>query len=156
LTAVKLDPATTPAAVFDPSARPATDFTGQPTAALDGDPATAWSVTLDSPAVVATPAVGMVVDLGSPTTLRRLTVTPTTQGTTIEVYGTADAKAPSQLTDKAWKHLATQLDVTGRTNITLGDDVTGTARLRQVLVYFSQGPDDGSTSVGISELALYR
>ena len=64
---------------------------------------------------------------------------------------------PASLDDQGWTLLATQLDVDGPTKITLGEDGVGTKKMRQLLVYFSAGPDDGtSTSVGISELQLYR
>jgi hypothetical protein len=153
------DPATgAPATTAPAGAHAASDFPGEPKLAFDGDPKTAWTVTLPTPALVADPQAGLLIDLGDAATkLRRLTLTPTTPGTTIVVYGTTDATAPATLKDKGWKKLATQLDVTGKTNITLGDDVTGTAKVRQVLIWFAQGPDDGtSTSVGISELKLYR
>jgi hypothetical protein len=160
--ATTTDPATgattTSPATTDAPAHAAGDFHGEPKLAFDGDPKTAWTVTLPTPALVADPQAGLLIDLGDAATkLRRLTLTPTTPGTTIVVYGTNDATAPATLKDKGWKKLATQLDVTGKTNITLGDDVTGTAKVRQVLIWFAQGPDDGtSTSVGISELKLYK
>jgi hypothetical protein len=160
------DPAATttdPAAAGSPAtgaggaAHADTDFPAEPKLAFDGDPNTAWTVNLPTPELVANPQAGLLIDLGTATKLRRLTLTPTTPGTTIVVYGTTDATAPHTLKDAGWKKLATQLDVTDKTNITLGDDVTGTARVRQVLIWFSQGPDDGtSTSVGISELKLYK
>jgi hypothetical protein len=153
--------ATDPATGAAPAPAPAyaaTDFSGEPKFAFDGDPKTAWSVNLPTPALVANPDVGLVIDLGDQASkLRRLTLTPTTPGTTVVVYGSTQPIPPATVKDKGWKKLATQLDVTGKTNITLGDDVTGTGKIRQVLVWFSEGPDDGtSTSVGISELKLYK
>ena len=39
----------------------------------------------------------------------------------------------------------------------LGEDVTGTEeKVRYVMIWFAAGPDDGSTSVGISELKLSK
>jgi hypothetical protein len=134
-----------------------TDFTGDPSTAFDGDPATAWSVALGTPELVLDPQVGLLIDLGTATKLRKLVVTPTTPGTTIEVYGSAAGTAPATLDDKGWKKLATQLDVDGKTKITLGQDAVGTGKVRQLLIWFAAGPDDGtSTSVGISELQLYK
>ncbi len=172
LVAVELDPEATPVVAFNPpqpgAAAPAdgsppprvhadADFSGDPAAVLDGDPATSWSVALPTPELVATPQAGLLIDLGTPTKLRRLTVTPTTPGTTIEVYGAKGDTAPESLADKRWKVLATQLDVDGPTRITLGEDGVGTGKVRWLLVYFAAGPDDGvSTSVGLSELELYR
>jgi hypothetical protein len=136
---------------------PDTDFSGDPSAAFDLDPNTAWSVALTTPELIANPQVGLLIDLGSATKLRQLVLTPTTPGTTIEVYGTDATVAPATLADKSWKKLATQLDVKGKTKITLGKDAVGTGKVRQLLIYFAAGPDDGtSTSVGISELQLYR
>lgn len=152
---VVLDPATTVALAYDPAARDASVFAGEPKLAFDADPATAWTVALPTPDVVSAPAVGLVVDLGKPTALRRLNLTPTTPGTTVVVYGTKDATPPTALDDPAWTKLATQLDVTGKTRITLGDDVAGTEKVRHVLIWFSAGPDDGSAAVGISELKLF-
>jgi len=156
LTAVALDPATTVAAPYNPFSHDASTFSGDPKQAFDGDPATSWSVALPTPTDVATPAVGLVIDLGKAQKLRRLTITTTTPGTTVEVYGSPDEMPPATL-DDGWKHLATQLDVDGgeKTNITLGDDVTGTDKVRQVMIWFAQGPDDGSTSVGVSEIKLF-
>jgi hypothetical protein len=129
----------------------------QPFAAFDGDPATAWSVALGTPELVLDPQVGLLIDLGTATKLRKLVVTPTTPGTTIEVYGSDAETPPATLDDKGWKKLATQLDVDGKTKITLGKDAVGTGKVRQLLIWFAAGPDDGtSTSVGISELQLYR
>jgi hypothetical protein len=134
-----------------------TDFTGDPSATFDGDPTTAWSVALGTPELIAEPQAGLLIDLGKATTLRRLVITPTTPGTTIEVYGSDAATAPATVDDKGWKKLATQLDVDGRTKITLGKDTVGTGKVRQLLIWFAAGPDDGtSTSVGISELQLYK
>ena len=78
-------------------------------------------------------------------------------GRPAEVYGSDADTAPATVDDKGWKKLATQLDVTGKTKITLGKDTVGTGKVRQLLIWFAAGPDDGtSTSVGISELQLYK
>jgi hypothetical protein len=157
LTPAELDPATTVAAAYNPFAHDASAFSGDPKQAFDGDPATSWSVALPTPTDVDTPAVGLVIDLGKAQKLRKMTITTTTPGATVEVYGSADPMPPATLDDDGWKHLATQLDVDGgeKTSITLGDDVTGTDKVRQLMIWFAQGPDDGSTSVGISELKLF-
>jgi hypothetical protein len=136
---------------FDPAGRPAETFT-DPALALDGDPATAWTATL-TPEEIATPQVGLSLDLGEAIGLRRLTLTPSTPGTTIEVYGTRKATPPASIDDAGWTQLATQLDVRGKTRIPLGD---GTDRVRHLLVVIADGPVDGSTTVGISELALFE
>src|SRR5690606_18900274 len=108
---------------------------------------TSWSVALPTPELVAEPQAGLLIDLGKPTSLRRLLITTTTPGTTIEVYGAKGATAPESLADDRWKALATQLDVDGPTRITLGEDGVGTGKVRHVLIYFAAGPDDGvSTS----------
>lgn len=171
LVPVELDPETTPALSFNPlqpgatppaDGSPAprvhadTDFTGEPKMAFDGDPNTSWSVTLSTPELIAEPQAGLLIDLGTAQKLRRLKLTPTTPGATIEVYGATGETPPESLGDKGWKVLATQLDVDGPTRITLGEDGVGTKKVRWVLVYFADGPDDGvSTSVGISELELF-
>ena len=150
---------TTPTTPAEPNGKvhADTDFTGEPSAAFDGDPTTAWSVALGTPELVLEPQVGLLIDLAKPTKLRQLVITPTTPGTTIEVYGSDAETPPATLGDKGWKKLATQLDVAGKTKITLGKDAVGTGKVRHVLIWFAAGPDDGtSTSVGISELALYR
>jgi hypothetical protein len=150
-------PTTTTPATPNGKIHPDTDFTGDPSAAFDGDASTAWSVALGTPELVLEPQAGLLIDLGSATKLRQLVVTPTTPGTTIEVYGSDAETAPATVDDKGWKKLATQLDVDGKTKITLGKDAVGTGKVRQLLIWFAAGPDDGtSTSVGISELQLYR
>ena len=113
LTAVTLDPASTVAAAYNPFAHDPSVFTGDPKQAFDGDPATAWAVGLPTPTDVATPAVGLVIDLGKAQKLRRLSITTTTPGTTVEVYGSPDPIPPATLDDDGWTHLATQLDVDG-------------------------------------------
>jgi hypothetical protein len=138
------------ATTYDPAARP-TLATADPKLALDGDAATAWTAPL-APEEIATPNVGLLIDLEDATAPRRLTVTPTTPGTTIHVYGTKQAEAPATLDDEAWTELAKQLDVEGKTRINLGD---GKDKVRQVLVWFAEGPVDASPSVGISELKLF-
>jgi hypothetical protein len=148
LTLVELAPEA--ATTYDPAARP-TLATADPKLALDGDPATAWTAPL-APEEIATPNVGLLIDLEDRTALRRLTVTPTTPGTTIHVYGTKQPEAPATLDDEAWSELAKQLDVEGKTRIDLGD---GKDKVRQVLVWFADGPVDASPSVGISELKLF-
>ncbi len=148
---------TTPAAPAGDRAHAASDFSGDPTAAFDGDPATAWSVALPTPQLVAEPQAGLLINLPKATTLRKLVITPTTPGTTIEVYGSNAGTAPATVGAKGWKKLATQLEVDGKTKITLGKDTVGTGKLRHLLIWFAAGPDDGtSKSVGISELQLYR
>jgi hypothetical protein len=148
---------TTPATTPNGKVHADSDFSGDPSAAFDGDPTTAWSVALGTPELVAEPQAGLLIDLGTATKLRKLVLTPTTPGTTIEVYGSDADTAPATVDDKGWKKLATQLDVNGRTRITLGKDTVGTGKVRQLLIWFAAGPDDGtSTSVGISELQLYK
>ncbi len=139
-------------ATYDPSARPA-DPAPDPALALDGDPATSWSVPLVTEAQIDTPAAGLLVTLDKPIGLRRLRITPTTPGTTIEVYGATSKTPPPEITDDGWKKLATRLDVEGRTSIPLGD---GDDKVRHLLVWFSVGPVDRSPSVGVSELKLWR
>lgn len=139
-------------ATYDPSVRPA-DPAPDPALALDGDPATSWSVPLVTEAQIDTPAAGLLVTLDKPIGLRRLRITPTTPGTTIEIYGATSKTPPPEITDDGWRKLATRLDVEGRTSIPLGD---GDDKVRHLLVWFSVGPVDRSPSVGVSELKLWR
>lgn len=144
-----VDLAAVTAATFDPKGHAPEAFT-DPAAAIDGDRATAWTATLSADEILA-PQVGVTLDLGEAIGVRRLVVTPTTPGTTIAVYGTDKAKPPAKLRD--WTELATQLDVQGRTKIPLGD---GADKVRHLAVVFVDGPVDGSTEVGIRELALFE
>ncbi|HEU4655922.1 MAG TPA: hypothetical protein VFR97_00270 [Capillimicrobium sp.] len=146
---VPVDLAGVTATTYDPAAHAPETFT-DPAAAIDGDPATSWTATL-TPEQIAQPNVGLSLDLGEAIGVRRLVLTPTSPGTTVEVYGTTKATPPASADDPAWTSLATQLDVQGKTKIPLGD---GSDKVRHLLVVFADGPVDGSTSVGISELAL--
>ena len=145
LAAIKLQPDA--AQTYNPYARPATDFTDSKLT-LDGDKTTAWTANFNGGDAL----VGVVLDLGKSQGVRALQLVTATPGMTVEIYGARGAQPPSSMQDPKWDHIATQLDVAKDGRIRLGD---GTDKYRWVLAWPTEGPADGGTQVGISELKVY-
>jgi hypothetical protein len=100
--AILLD--TNAAATYNPYSYPPSDF-GDPSLAIDGETATAWTAQVD-PAVAPRMAEGLVIDLKSSRRLSALVLVTTTPGMTIQVYGANGQTLPSSITDHAWVKLS--------------------------------------------------
>jgi hypothetical protein len=146
LAAIALKPEA--AAVYNPYARPETDFT-DPKLALDGDKATAWTASFSGDDTL----LGVVLDLGRSKGARALQLVTSTPGMTVEIYAARGAQPPVSVQDPGWDHVATQLDVADDGRIRLGD---GTKKYRWILVWPTEGPADGGTQVAVSELKVYE
>jgi hypothetical protein len=135
------------ASIYDPANHPQGTF-GDPSNAIDQDPATAWTATLDANGKL---GAGINIDLKSPHTVGFLRITTDTAGMAVEIYG-AVGPLPATLTDPAWTHLASKQAVKHRQTITLN---TQGHKYRHVLVYIPRGPSgSGGGQVDIAELAV--
>ena len=99
--AIVLD--TNAASTYNPGALPVGSF-GDPTLAIDGDPATGWTALVE-PATAPKMAAGLLVDLNSAQRLGAAEIVTSTPGMTVQLYGTAAEQAPTSMTDPAWKKL---------------------------------------------------
>jgi hypothetical protein len=100
--AILLD--TNAAATYNPYGYPASDF-GDPSLAIDGETATAWTAQLE-PAVAPKMAEGLVIDLKSPHRLSALVLATSTPGMTIQIYGANGHTLPGSITDHVWVKLS--------------------------------------------------
>ncbi|HEV3047097.1 MAG TPA: hypothetical protein VGY13_07015 [Solirubrobacteraceae bacterium] len=100
--AILLD--TDAAKTYDPYGYPASWF-GDPSLAIDGDTATAWTAQID-PATAPKLAEGLLIDLKSEQRVSVLQLVTSTPGMTVQVYGTAARTAPTSITDPAWVPLS--------------------------------------------------
>jgi hypothetical protein len=95
---------TNAASTYNPYNYPAGNF-GDPSLAIDGETATAWTAQVD-PAVAPKMAEGLLIDFKSGQRLAALALTTATPGMTVQVYGTTASTAPTSITDPAWVHLS--------------------------------------------------
>jgi hypothetical protein len=100
--AILLD--TDAASTYNPYEYPASGF-GDPSLAIDGDTATAWSAQLN-PATAPRMAQGLLIDLKAKQKVAVLELVTSTPGMTIQVYGANGHTAPSSITAPAWKPLS--------------------------------------------------
>jgi hypothetical protein len=96
--AILLD--TNAATTYNPYNLPAGGF-GDPSLAIDGDPSTAWTATVD-PASAPSMAEGLLIDLKSKQRVALLKLISSTAGMTVQVYATKAQTAPASITDPAW------------------------------------------------------
>jgi hypothetical protein len=120
---------------------------GDPRKALDGNPGTSWAVGSRNLEV---PGVGYVVDVGRVRAIKVLELQTTTPGFKVEVYATDAATLPPQITDTRWAHIRDKSEVARTQRIVLGG---GSSRYRQVLLWFTEPPADG-TRIRLTELRL--
>ena len=151
-TPISLD--TNAAADYNPYNYPASRF-GDPSLAIDGDPATAWTAQVN-PAVAPSMAEGLVIDLKSAQKLASLLLISSTPGMKVQVYGAKGSKPPESITDPAWIPLSSSQVVSKRVQIQLRDS---TKAFRFVTLWISQAPP-GSTArspghVSVNEIELF-
>jgi hypothetical protein len=91
---------TNAASSYNPDAYPA-GFFGDPSLAIDGEPATSWTAQVD-PATAPRMAAGLLIDLKSTQKLSALELTTATPGMTVQVFASRAAVAPASITDPAW------------------------------------------------------
>jgi len=95
---------TNAASTYNPYAYPAGNF-GDPSLAIDSEKSTAWTAVVD-PAVAPRMAEGLVIDLKTAQKLSALTLTNSTLGMTVQVYGATGSAPPASITDPAWVPLS--------------------------------------------------
>jgi hypothetical protein len=135
------------ASIYDPANHPQGTF-GDPSSAIDQDPGTAWTATLDATGKL---GAGINIDLKSPHKVGLLRITTDTPGMAVEVYG-AVGPLPATLTDPAWSHLASKQALKHSATLTLN---TQGHKFRHVMVWILRGPSgSGGGQVDIAELAI--
>jgi hypothetical protein len=132
---------TNAASTYNPYAYPASNF-GDPSLAIDSEKSTAWTAVVD-PAVAPKMAEGLVIDLKTAQKLSALTLTGSTLGMTVQVYGATGSAPPASITDPAWVPLS-RLVVVGKSSqrIPLGHSKQA---FRFVALWISKAP---AASVG--------
>lgn len=154
-TPISLD--TNAAATYNPYAYPVARF-GDPSLAIDGEIATAWTAQVD-PAVAPLMAEGLVIDLKAARKLSALGLVTSTPGMTIQVYGSTSKTLPTSITDPAWVHLTRSLlEKNKHARITLGRSTTA---FRFVTLWIAKAPAGSIGTaqapgrVSVNELELF-
>jgi hypothetical protein len=115
---------------------------GEAGRAIDDDPATSWYVDLKDPAQL---GLGYAIDLGKLQGIREIQLETPTPGFRVEVYATDETDLPPDILDTRWSHITNVSDVgtkdSGKQKIVLG---AGTTKYRNLLVWFTKAPTDGS------------
>ncbi len=147
---------TNAASTYNPYGYPEANF-GEPSLAIDGDSATAWTAQVE-PTVAPRMAEGLVVDLKTAHHLELLELRTTTPGTTVEVYGSDGHTLPASITDPAWHQLSAPHVLKKTTKLKLHSSQKA---YRYVVVWLTKAP---AASVGtpqapghvtLNELALF-
>jgi hypothetical protein len=147
--AILLDP--NAASTYNPYSLPDASF-GDPSLAIDGDPTTAWTYTLN-PSTAGKTAVGLMIDFKSPQLFQSLKIHVTSPGMGVEFYG-ANGDPPVSITDPAWTHLATRSHIKKLTSVSLK---TAGKTFRRLLIWITHAPGSTTTgAVGIYEASVIR
>jgi hypothetical protein len=132
--AIVLD--TNAASSYDPAGYPAASF-GDPSLAIDGDTSTAWTAPVN-PSTAPAVAEGLLIDLKSSRRIGSIELVTSTPGLTVQIFGSAAAKAPTTVTDKAWVKLTRAVVVHKRhAHLKLGNAAHG---FRFITVWISRVP----------------
>ena len=146
---------TNAASVYNPYAYPATLF-GDPSLAIDGEAATAWTAQVQ-PTVAPKMAEGLVLDLKSPEKLGSVVVKTTTPGITVEVYGAVGKTLPASISDPAWNRIV-GLKVLKKKNTTLALKTKGKG-YRYIVLWLAKAPISSTAAnpgtVAINEFELF-
>ncbi len=148
---------TNAASTYNPYEYPATGF-GDAALAIDGEPSTAWTAQVQ-PASFPNLAVGLLIDLRTPTKVAKLELATPTRGMTVQVYGANGAQPPATITTPGWTMLSGSHTLKKKvTHLRLH---TAGRPYRYVLVWIvkaptaSQGTPTAPGHVALSELALF-
>jgi hypothetical protein len=116
--------------------------TGVAERAIDGDASTSWYADLADPAQA---GLGFAIDLGKLQGIREVDIETTTPGFRVEIYATDETELPPDILDTRWSHITNVSDVgtkdDGKQKIVLG---AGTTKYRNLLLWFTKPPTDGS------------
>ncbi len=132
--AILLD--TNAASTYNPYEYPATGF-GDPSLAIDGDTATAWTAAVN-PATAPKMAQGLLINLKGKQKISAMQLVTATPGIRIQVYGANVTSAPTSITDPAWVRLSPPRTVKKRRlRMSLRDS---SKAFQFVTVWISQAP----------------
>jgi len=148
---------TNAASTYNPYGYPASEF-GDPSLAIDGETATAWTASVN-PAVAPKMAEGLVIDLKTAQKVAAVTLISSTPGMTVQVYGANGHTLPGSITDPAWTALSAAQDAKKRsTHIKLRDSKKA---FRFVVLWISKAPASAvgtaqaPAHVSVNELELF-
>lgn len=141
---------TNAASTYNPSGLSADQF-GDPGAAIDSDPATAWTAQAD-PASAPALGAGVLLDLKSRERVSALKLVTATRRMTVEILGSSASTAPTTPSDPGWSTLAGSRTVRANQRIKLQH---AASRVRYVLVFVTKVPP-GKSAADISEITLLR
>lgn len=148
---------TNAASTYNPYEYPAAGF-GDPELAIDGEPSTAWTAQVQ-PASFPNLAVGLLIDLRTPTKVAKVELATPTRGMAVQVYGANGAQPPATITTPGWVMLSGSHVLKKKvTHLRLH---TAGRPYRYVLVWLvkaptaSQGTPTAPGHVALSEVALF-
>lgn len=146
---------TNAASIYNPNNYPASSF-GEPELAIDGDPTTAWTATVQS-STAPQIAAGLLIDLKSPQKLGKFELITPSKGMTIQIYATDAAQPPATITEKGWvKLVRSRVIKKAKTRITLHK---ASKAARFVLLWLVKAPPSSTPTepgqVKIDELTLF-
>ncbi len=152
--AIMLD--TNAASTYNPYSLPASYF-GDPSLAIDGDTATAWTAEV-APATAPSMAEGVLLDLKSPQKVSVMKLDTQTLGMTVQAYGSTLSKPPESIVDPGWRGLSPPLVVRKHdTTIKLRHH----SGYRYFLLWISKAPSEETGSaqapghVDVNELEVF-
>jgi len=139
---------------FDPPPGNGEEHSAQVRRAYDGDANTAWTTLRYNSATLGRlkPGVGLVVDLGQPSTVREVRLQLVGVGTSLQIRATdAETSSPPMVTD-GYRVLAAKSNLDGAETIQLEN----ATRTRYVLVWLTELPPDGNGRFlgGIAEVEV--
>jgi hypothetical protein len=151
--AIVLD--TDAASTYNPYDYPASGF-GDPSLAIDGDPATAWTAQVNA-ASAPKMAQGLLIDIKAKEKVAVLELISSTPGMTVQVYGANGHTAPSTITAPAWTPLsAPELVKKKHLRIALRDS---SKAFTFITLWISKAPESSTPEapghVDVNELELF-
>jgi hypothetical protein len=137
------------AATYDPNKRPGAEF-GPAANAIDGSDASVWDVT--TPADDKPLGVGLVLDLGAAYKLHSLTISTSTQGFRVELYGAKSKQIPPDILDARWEHLIDRSAYADGSTVSLAG--TSQSKLRYINLWFTSPRDIKDPRIAIRDVTV--
>ncbi|HEY5261385.1 MAG TPA: hypothetical protein VIJ33_04690 [Solirubrobacteraceae bacterium] len=146
---------TNAASVYNPYSFPTSMF-GDPSLAIDGEEASAWTAQVQA-TVAPRMAEGLVLDLKEPQKLGSAKVKTTSIGVTVEIYGANGSALPTTISAPAWARVV-GLKVLTKKSTTLKLKTKG-KNYRYILLWLAKAPPSSTEAapgtVSINELELF-
>jgi hypothetical protein len=146
---------TNAASVYNPYSFPTSMF-GDPSLAIDGEEASAWTAQVQA-SVAPKMAEGLVLDLNEPQKLGSAKVKTTSIGVTVEIYGANGSTLPTTISAPAWARVV-GLKVLTKKSTTLKLKTKGKG-YRYILLWLAKAPPSSTEAapgtVSINELELF-